>query len=71
MHHYGEDAVDAIISKDSFVITLGNHATGAAIIVTGPRLGLFEDGYRPLEEGEAMHLGREMAHFLRQVTSEM
>ncbi len=71
MHHYGEDAVEAVVSQRAFVIHLGNHATGAIITITGPRIGVFEDPDRPLSESETMHLGREMAHFLRQVTEGM
>ena len=66
MHHYGEDAVRAEVSEDTFKIFLQNHVTGAVITVSGPIKGIFENRTRKLNQMTAENLGRELAHFLRQ-----
>jgi hypothetical protein len=68
MHHYGEDAVKAVVFDASFAIELRNHETGAAILIVGPRQGIFQHSDAVLDQGDALRLGHEIAHLLRQVT---
>lgn len=65
MHHFGEAAVRVELSADMFKIILKNHITGAEVLATGPRRGIFEDAERALTQSDAEALGRELAHFLR------
>ncbi len=67
MHHYGEDAVRADISAVGFTIIVKNHVTGAEITVTGPLQGVYEDASKKMDQGGAEHLGRELAHFARNI----
>ncbi len=67
MHHYGEAAVKVELSENTFRILLQNHITGAKITVSGPIEGVFESEERKLDQMSAENLGRELAHFLREV----
>lgn len=68
MHHYGEDAVGVYVSEAGFMIELRNHETGAAVMITGPVRGVFEDPERVMDHDAAFFIGRQLAHVLREVT---
>jgi hypothetical protein len=67
MHHYGEDAVDVIVSGREFKIILTNHRTGAKITVSGPLKGIFEDPDQEMDQKSAEEIGRDIAHKFREV----
>ncbi len=69
MHHYGEDAVSAQVLDATFTIELRNHDTGAAVLLIGPRRGVFEDPDREVDLNAAMELGHNLAHAMREFTS--
>ena len=64
MHHYGEQYVKAEVSENKFNIVIRNHVTGAEITLSGPVEGIYEAPERKLDQGNALELGREIAHFL-------
>ncbi len=66
MHHYGEDAATARVLEATFAIEVRNHDTGAAILVVGPRKGVYEDRDREMDENGAMELARRLAHAMRE-----
>jgi hypothetical protein len=68
MHHYGEDAVSANVHEATFTIEMRHHGTGAAVLVVGPRRGVFEDPDREMDQNAAMELARHLAHAMRAFT---
>jgi hypothetical protein len=70
MHHYGEDALSVDVTPNDFRIELRNQETGAILVLTGPRNGVFENPDRVLEYRDAEFLGRAVAHLLREATAE-
>lgn len=71
MHHYGENAVSAQVLDATFMIELRNHDTGAAVLITGPRRGVFEDPDREVDLDAAMELGHSLAHAMREFTGHL
>ena len=67
MHHYGEDAVDVIVSGREFKIILTNHGTGAKITISGPVKGVFEDPDQEIDQQTAEEIGRDIAHKFRDI----
>lgn len=68
MHHYGENAVSAQVLETTFTIELRNHDTGAAVLISGPRRGVFEDPDREVDQHAAIELGHNLAHAMREFT---
>jgi len=66
MHHFGETHITAQADERTFTIVCRNAVTGAAITVSGPVAGIFEDPGRVMDSNSAWILAADLAHFFRQ-----